>query len=157
MNRQSTVINIPANSINIQATREHIAELIISCDFEPQTVQVLEQAITMLEHFEYYLLIGFDGYTNLLVSQIEEVLNNPDLDNHSLLMMNRIQQIIRSTVINKDQYLYIEQNKGEFDKESLKKFLIDCIDSGDMKPNTQSVLINVLFVFNRLNVTTKRG
>ena len=52
MNRQSTVINIPANGIHIQATREHIAKLIVSHDFDPYSVQVLEQTITMLEHFE---------------------------------------------------------------------------------------------------------
>jgi hypothetical protein len=55
MNRQSTIVSIPASSINIQATREHLAQLIASHYFDPYSEQVLEQTITMLEHFEELL------------------------------------------------------------------------------------------------------
>lgn len=55
MNRQSTVVSIPTNSINIQATREHIAQLIVSRDFDTHSEQVLKQTIIMLEHFEELL------------------------------------------------------------------------------------------------------
>jgi hypothetical protein len=55
MNRQSTVVSIPASSINIQTTKEHIAALIVSHDFDPYSEQILEQTITMLEHFEELL------------------------------------------------------------------------------------------------------
>lgn len=52
MKKQSTVASMPSNRINIQATREHIAKLIVSHGFDPYSEQVLEQTITMLEHFE---------------------------------------------------------------------------------------------------------
>lgn len=55
MNRQSTVVSIPASSINIQASREHISTLMVSHDFDPYSEQILEQTITMLEHFEELL------------------------------------------------------------------------------------------------------
>ena len=55
MNRQNTLVSIPASSINIQATREHLAKLIVSHDFDPYSEQVLNQTITMLEHFEELL------------------------------------------------------------------------------------------------------
>ena len=55
MNRQSTVVSVSANSINIQATKEHIAKLIVSHDFDSHSEQVLKQTITMLEHFEELL------------------------------------------------------------------------------------------------------
>lgn len=55
MNRQSTLVSIPANRINIQATREQIAKLIVSHDFDPYSEQVLNHTITMLEQFEEQL------------------------------------------------------------------------------------------------------
>ena len=55
MNRQSTLVSIPASSINIQATREYLAKLIVSHDFDPYSEQVLNQTITMLEYFEELL------------------------------------------------------------------------------------------------------
>lgn len=55
MNRQSTLVSIPPNSINIQATREHIAKLIVSHDFDSYSEHILKQTITMLDHFEELL------------------------------------------------------------------------------------------------------
>lgn len=55
MNRQSTLVSISPSSINIQATREHIAQLIVSHEFDTYSEQVLKQTITMLEHFEELL------------------------------------------------------------------------------------------------------
>jgi len=119
--------------------------------------QLLNDAINIIETFEYDLFSDFDNYKNLLLSQLVQVLNNPDIDNNTLLIISRIQQIIKNTVIHKDQYQYNEKDEKGVGKESLKKFLIDCIDSGEMKPYTQSVFINLLFVFDRLNLTTEKG
>lgn len=119
--------------------------------------QLLNDAINMIETFEYDLYSDFDSYKNLVINQLIEVLKNPNLDSDTTSILNWIQKIIKSTVIEKDQNLYVEKDKGEFSKESLEKFLIDCIGSGEMKPYTQSVFINLLFVFDRLNLTTKKG
>lgn len=140
--------------INIGSVLEYLE--ILATDNRHDS-QLLNDAINMVETFEYDLFSDFDSYKNLLITQLTTVLNNPDLDNHTLLMLNGIQQIIKSTVINKDQCQYVEKGKGEFSKESFKQFLIECIDSGEMKPYTQSVFINLLFVFDRLSLTTEKG
>lgn len=43
------------NSINIQATKEHIAKLIVNHDFDTHSNQVLKQTIVMLDHYEELL------------------------------------------------------------------------------------------------------
>ncbi|MDO6488674.1 hypothetical protein Q4503_13285 [Colwellia sp. 6_MG-2023] len=55
MSRESTLVTIPVNSINIQATREHIAQLIITQKFDSNSITVLEQTIIMLDHYEELL------------------------------------------------------------------------------------------------------
>jgi len=119
--------------------------------------QLLNDAINMIETFEYDLFSDFDSYKNLLISQLTKVMNNPDLDKSSLSILNCIQQAINNTIINHGQYQYIKGDKGGFSKESLKKFLIDCIDSSEIKPYTQSVFINILFVFDRLTIANGKG
>jgi len=119
--------------------------------------QLLNDAINMIETFEYDLFSDFDSYKNLLISQLTKVMNNPDLDKSSLSILNCIQQAINNTIINHGRYQYIKDDKGEFSKESLKEFLIDCIDSSEIKPYTQSVFINILFVFDRLTIANGKG
>lgn len=55
MSRESTLVTIPVNSINIQATREHIAQLIVTQKFDSNSITVLEQTIIMLDHYEELL------------------------------------------------------------------------------------------------------
>ena len=55
MNRQSTLVSIPANSINIHAVIEHLEKLIISPAFDSYSEHVLKQTIIMLNHFEELL------------------------------------------------------------------------------------------------------
>jgi hypothetical protein len=141
-------------TINIGSVLEYLE--ILATD-NRHVSQLLNDAINMIETFEYDLFSDFDSYKNLVINQLIEVLKNPDLDSDTTSILNWIQKIIKSTVIEKDQNLYVEKYNGEFSKESLEKFLIDCIGSGEMKPYTKSVFINLLFVFDRLTVTNGKG